>query len=254
MFALLETPEDLLPWVQCIWTMSVDGCELPEAPIAPDGCCEWIVNLAAPSEAWRDPDWVRQPRAFLFGQLQAPLLLRSRQASSVLAVRLRPHAVPALLRVSGADLHPLELPLPDLLKGRMVRRWLGEFDSLQAAYPRMIALLRGLAAEALPRDPLAVEAVGIIDRGQGMPRIAALASRLGTTPRTLERRFLNATGLSPKRYARIRRMQNGLRLLGERGADLADVAAECGYADQAHMTRELVELAGRRPGEIVRGA
>jgi AraC-like DNA-binding protein len=250
MFMLLNTPTDLSPWVQCIWTMTVDGCEQPELPVAPDGCCEWIVNLATPSEAWRDCTWIRQPRTFLFGQLQGPLLLRSRQTSSVLGVRLRAYAASSLFRIPGSELHAFEHLLTDLLKGRIAVRGSGEFESLHIAYRNVVALLRVLAAEASAFDPLAVNAIARIERDGMPPRIAHLASQLGVTSRTLERRFIGAIGLTPKRYARIVRLQRGLRLIEQRSLSLADIAYSCGYADQAHMTREFADLAGRTPTEI----
>ena len=67
MFAFLETPADLRPWVQCIWTHPSGASAGPAPPIAPDGCCEWIVHLAHLSLVLRAGTWRRQPRTYLFG-------------------------------------------------------------------------------------------------------------------------------------------------------------------------------------------
>jgi AraC-like DNA-binding protein len=248
---LLETPPDLRPWVQCIWTLE-SGESDEAAPIAPDGCCEWILHLGAPPLAWRDGVWHRQPRAGLFGQLQQPLRLRRDRATHCLAVRLRPHAAAPLFDVSGFALCPEELAIPDLTRCVAPLRWLGEIDSLEHAYRSVIAALRALAREARPFDPMVIAAAKALERDHGGERIAGLARRLGVSKRTLERRFFDGVGLPPKRFARIARMQQSLRLLSLPEASVAGVAHTMGYADQAHLTRELVELAGCRPGEIRR--
>ena len=71
------------------------------------------------------------------------------------------------------------------------------------------------------------------------------------TRRHLERLFLDAVGLSPKRLARIARFQRALRRA--RGAEPrrrgAVTAAQCGYADQSHFIREFRQLAGCSPSE-----
>jgi len=252
MIDLLATPPDLAPWVQCIWTLRCAGSADPDPPIAPDGCCEWIVHLGDPPRVWRETEWVRQPRNFVFGQLRGPLRLHNERHTDVLAVRLRAHAATALLRVAGAELIARELPVAELICHVDGRRWLGHFESLGAAYPRMIALLRRLAAVARAVDPLALAATTAIDRSHGLQRIGVLAREARVSTRTLERRFNDAVGLSPKRYARVRRMQHGLQLFSASPLGLAAIADIAGYADQAHMTREFVALAGCRPADIAR--
>ena len=68
--------------------------------------------------------------------------------------------------------------------------------------------------------------------------------------RQLRRRFADAVGYGPKTLARVLRFQRFLALAG-RGDDLAGLAFEAGYADQAHLTRECRRLSGRTPAELV---
>ena len=58
--------------------------------------------------------------------------------------------------------------------------------------------------------------------------------------------------MTPKEYARVRRLQALLRTLDAEDAGIADAAARHGYSDQAHATHELVSWAGITPARLVR--
>jgi AraC-like DNA-binding protein len=250
MFALLETPADLRPWVRCIWTLHGEADAQPDPPIAPDGCCEWIVHVGQPPMMAVGEHWVRQPREFLFGQLNAPLHLHADQRMALLAVRFHPHAVAPLLRVGGSALlaQPLDIAQLD---HRLRRFHAGDaHPSIATAYAALLAVLRKLARDARAFDPLVQEALQRAESAPGQ-RVADLSRHLRISARTLERRFLQGTGLGVKTYLRIRRMQHSLQTLSQPHASATDVAHALGYADQAHMTRELVALAGVRPRDLM---
>jgi hypothetical protein len=73
--------------------------------------------------------------------------------------------------------------------------------------------------------------------------------------RQLRRRFVAAVGYGPKRFERIMRFQRflGLADILGRGQGLAALAAEAGYADQAHLSRECASLAASSPAMLLRG-
>jgi hypothetical protein len=70
-------------------------------------------------------------------------------------------------------------------------------------------------------------------------------------PRSVQRHFLEAMGVTAKRLQQIRRACRAVELLAG-GKRVVDVALELGYSDQAHMTRALKALMGRTPGDIAR--
>jgi AraC-like DNA-binding protein len=80
-------------------------------------------------------------------------------------------------------------------------------------------------------------------------RVAAVARALDLSERQLERLLLHHVGLGPKRLARIARLRTALAV-ARRGA-LADAAAAAGYADQAHMAREIRALTGATASALV---
>ncbi|MEV4286372.1 helix-turn-helix transcriptional regulator [Nonomuraea bangladeshensis] len=73
--------------------------------------------------------------------------------------------------------------------------------------------------------------------------VSEVARDLGLSERQLHRRSLTAFGYAPKTLQRIVRFQRALRL-ARAGVPLATVAAEAGYADQAHLSHEVKRLSG----------
>jgi AraC-like DNA-binding protein len=85
-------------------------------------------------------------------------------------------------------------------------------------------------------------------RTAGRERVAALARETGLSERRLHELFRLQVGVAPKRYARILRFRHALvRLSGEPEDELADVAQDCGYFDQAHLCRDFRDLAQLTP-------
>jgi len=83
--------------------------------------------------------------------------------------------------------------------------------------------------------------------------VAELAARVGVGERQLQRICRRRIGLSPKWLLQRRRLQDAAARLGEADPPaLADLAAELGYADQAHFTRDFTTVVGRPPGRFAR--
>lgn len=82
--------------------------------------------------------------------------------------------------------------------------------------------------------------------------VAAMAEQAGINVRQVHRRCLVHFGYGPRRLARVLRMQRALDA-ARTGVPLAEVAASCGYADQAHLCRETRELADATPQELIVG-
>ncbi len=71
------------------------------------------------------------------------------------------------------------------------------------------------------------------------------------SPRTVQRRFIHTTGLTPKALQQIERAQQAATLLGQ-GGSILDAVYEAGYADQPHLTRSLKRFYGQTPAQILR--
>ncbi len=110
----------------------------------------------------------------------------------------------------------------------------------------------GFLAERVPETPQPCEAVSdLVEKVAADPallRVEDLAERAGISPRTLQRRFAEHVGVSPKWVIRRYRLYEAAERAA-RGTDVrwADLAAELGYSDQAHLTREFTAALGMPP-------
>jgi len=156
--------------------------------------------------------------------------------------------VAAPLALARDEMVPLEILWG--APGASLRERLLEASMPDDALAVTEAVLLGQLTGADAPDPAMVAAAGALSRGV---RVGEVAADLGLLPRTLRRRFTAAVGLTPKRFARVQRMQRLVRDLdGHRDADWAALAACHGYADQSHLADEFRELAGVTPGEYLR--
>lgn len=150
----------------------------------------------------------------------------------------------ALLGVPAAELagHLLELDdvapalrhLPEQVAGLGPARWEG-------AVTRALTAALAHHGDHRPRAALGRALAGLT-RGAS---VEAVAGEVGYSRRHLGALVRAECGLSPKQVQRVGRFERSRALVGRR--PLAEVAARCGYADQAHLTREWVSLAGCPP-------
>ncbi|HEX6737251.1 MAG TPA: helix-turn-helix transcriptional regulator [Vicinamibacteria bacterium] len=243
-------------WIECVWTARAEarpgtGFE----SIVPDGCPELIVQLGDGFEAAGPRGAEAQPRSLLVGPLTGPLRLRARGRVHTVGVRFRPGGLARFLRCPQHELADRAVPLRDLFgapAAELVER-LGEARDPGALAAAVAALL---APRPRPRPTEAVRTRAIVQeliRSRGRVGIEALARGAGVSARQLERVFRREVGLSPKRLARVVRLQDVIRRLAERPARWVDIALDCGYADQAHLAREFRELAGEAPSRWLGG-
>ena len=104
-----------------------------------------------------------------------------------------------------------------------------------------------MAERAAPVDPVLRALVTRLDAGRP---VAATADELGLGARQLHRRSLVAFGYGPKTLARILRLRRALAL-ARSGVPYAETAARSGFADQAHLARDVRELAGLPLGRLL---
>ncbi|GAA5002934.1 helix-turn-helix domain-containing protein [Streptomyces siamensis] len=110
------------------------------------------------------------------------------------------------------------------------------------------AVLLSLAPEPDPQADVARELVGRIRTDREMRRVGDLARSAGLSVRALQRLFSAYVGVSPKWIILRYRIHEALELAGTRqDVDWAALAADLGYADQAHLVRDFTATVGVPP-------
>lgn len=160
-------------------------------------------------------------------------------------LRFPPGVGPAVFGVPAVHLVGRRVPLADVWSAAESRQITDSAEPGEiGAVLEKVALKRLASADP---DPVAARVVERLDAGRG---VRAIAADLALSERQLHRRSLAAFGYGAKTLGRIRRMQRALAMPASVPA--AVVAATLGYADQAHLTREVRALTGAPFGQFSR--
>jgi AraC-like DNA-binding protein len=230
--------------VLCVWCQVIGGgASVRRHLVLPDGCADVV--------------WIGEAPALVAGPATGPVIVPLSPRTRIVGVRLRPGAAQNVLGVPASELANRDTPLDDI--------WGAAADAVSArviAQPSLAARLSAAEgalarrlADAGPLDPAVAAATRWLAR-HPEGRIEDLACFLEIGERRLRRRFAATIGYGPKTFQRVLRLQRAMRLAGggaRPGAGLAMIAAEAGYADQAHMSREFRELTGRSPAALLQG-
>jgi AraC-like DNA-binding protein len=103
-------------------------------------------------------------------------------------------------------------------------------------------------------SPELLRAWDVLARSDGTAPVGEVARDVGWSRQHFAKRFTDEFGLGPKVAARVMRFENARNLMRDVPSfvSIAQVAAVCGYYDQAHLNRDFVELAGCSPTEWMR--
>jgi AraC-like DNA-binding protein len=211
---------------------------------------EVIVQLGAPMREMRSDGAHLQPATLLVGHSIDAVALGPSGPMATLGVSFKPAGASAWLRWRLAEMAgrivELDAAWPAFARAAVARA--GEARTDQERFDAVEQALLDLLPDDAAPDPAVMATVERLRRTGGQASITAMGRAAGMSRRQLERRFADAVGLSPRLYGRIVRFQHVLQHVGRIGG--ADLAARCGYADQAHLIREVRRFAGRTPGAL----
>ncbi|WP_411081234.1 DUF6597 domain-containing transcriptional factor [Streptomyces sp. cmx-18-6] len=219
-----------------VWTWDAPDRSVPEArSVLPDGCMDLIWTGGRLVVAGPDT------RAFQV----APA-----DRDSCAAIRFAPGTAPVLLGVPAHELRDHRAELTDLWPASAVRRLTDRIDRAPDPAEALERFALDRIADTGPPDPLTVAVAESLRRGAS---VAATAAEAGIGARRLHRRSLAAFGYGPKTLARILRLQRALALV-RTGLPYAEAACAAGCTDQAHLSREMRDLAGTTLGSYFAAA
>jgi AraC-like DNA-binding protein len=239
-YAEFRPPDSLNAVVAVTWERSLPIASGPSsARILPDGCVDLV--------------WLGD-RLIIAGPDRGPFMSSLRPGDTVVGLRLRPGLAGPVLGLPASELRELRPPAEDVW-GRAGSELAERIGEAASPADRRRALERAVAdrlRETERPDPIVSAAL----RHLGGPgsRVGELPRALGIGERQLLRRFDAAVGYGPKMLDRVMRFQRFVARTTALAADLDDlarVAADLGYADQPHLTRECRRLSGLSPSALV---
>jgi AraC-like DNA-binding protein len=228
--------------VVCTWTLTIAGTDAHVQRVLPDGCADIV--------------WFGESDPVVVGPMTGHSLTSLAPGTSLFGIRFRPGWALPLFGVRADDLADQQVPLHDVWSSSsadQLTEHVRRGPSL-AGKPTLTGRSLGSLLEVRRApDPAVVQAIHWLAEYPGA-RVQRVAEQLGMSSRQFQRRFVSAVGYGPKLFHRILRFQRLLaraEQVGSQQTAFAALAAALGYADQAHMTREVTQLSGVTPRALL---
>jgi AraC-like DNA-binding protein len=202
------------------WESVVDE---PESLILPDGCMDLI---------WHDGE------LFIAGPDTRVHPFRAALGTVMFAVRFAPGTAPSIFGVPAHELRNQRVGLDAVWPAAMVRQLSDRVGADGASAIERVAM-----AQLLDTGPVPAVIRTVAGLAMANTPVAMIAEHVGLGERQLHRRCLDAFGYGAKTLTRIMRMREALAH-ARAGTPLAETAATIGYADQAHLARDVRALTG----------
>jgi AraC-like DNA-binding protein len=220
-----------------------------------------IITLDEPMQLAAHPDPRRPPCSYLThlgGLHSTPAIISHQGSQSGVQVGLKPLGARVLLGLPAGELAYADTDAAAVL-GPVASEL---HDRIREAptWPQRFAVVDEILLRQFRDDQEVSREVArawqVLLATGGTVAVPELAREAGWSSRQLGTRFRTEIGLTPKEAARVVRFDRARRLLQRRVAacrptDLAALAADCGYYDQAHLAREFRSLAGLPPSRWI---
>ena len=241
--------------VSAFWQVLGDGSRMPSPAVLPDGHVELVLNFGDPVGLVGPAYTGMQPDRVVVGTLSHALRLEYHGWVKTFGIRFHPARGAGFLgrpaTVFADKLVPLAQACAPLDDG--LRRMFEANPNLeeQAARDALDRVLLEQLPSSLPPDELVVAMVDRLTASNSAMLVAQIAREAGISARQLQRRFRAAVGMPPKRFARVVRFARVWQLASMRPRETwAELAAEHGYADQAHLVREFRAFGADPPTHV----
>jgi AraC-like DNA-binding protein len=256
MFASHRPHPALSPFVESIWFSAHAAPLLGREHILPTGSVDIVIPLLQDSVVRFDGAATAQAPVHYRGAIVSGahdhFMVRGvPTASAVIGVHFRPGGAAPFFGGALPALRNRTVLLDQLWGPAIVqlRQRLQQARTLAQRFELVESALRERLHLALRVDAVVQRALQALTRDPSAARIDAVQRASGCSPQQFIRRFDQAVGITPKRFARVRRLNALLptiaRCSGPR--DWALLAAEGGYFDQSHLIHEFKRLAGVTP-------
>lgn len=250
--------EQLTPFIECYFTWHSSGVSanglVVESP--PSGFCSIVFNLADDYILRNKKyDNLVVPRQFIAGQSIYSYSLHFNGVINLCGIVFKPAALASLFDLPTFEYTEERIPLDNIFKKPSVNA-LSEALAAENDNQSKARILETFILEIFDHnkpepDYIDLAANEIIEKN-GMVDVVDLMKQVYMSRRNFERKFFKKVGLSPKYYARLRRMGYLMnQIAGKKKADWGALFSECEFYDQSHFIKDFIEFTGRTPQQYI---
>jgi len=252
-------PHELLaPFVECYFTWESNGSLEKELVVEspPNGFCSIVINCGSPYFLQNKKyERLPVPQQFVSGQSIYSYKLFLTGNIQLTGVVLKPSALSTFWNLDSFELTEERVDLFTVLPQDYIKKYVERVRLENTAINKVKALEELMIHHYKINNPepdYIDKAANIIVEKNGMLHVQHLLQESYMSRRTFERRFFQKVGLSPKYYARIRRIGYVCNLIaGKKKVNWPEVFYEAEFYDQAHFIKDFEEFTGRTPQQYL---
>jgi len=248
----------LSPFVECyfIWDSegSVETTMVIESP--PNGFCSIVFNYADPYYLQNKKyERLAVPMQFISGQSIYSYKLFLEGEIGVAGIVFKPAALATIFHLPIYEYTEERIDLYKVFKKSIVDKYANAIKL--SGEEQKVHLLEEFLMQQYriqkPEPDYIDQAANFIVEHNGLLQVSDLLKDSCMSRRSFERKFFHKVGLSPKYYARVRRIGHLLSFVaGKRTADWPKIFSECEFYDQAHFIKDFKEFTGRSPQQYLK--
>ncbi len=255
-FHLHKPTLPLSRYVEFIWRVTDSGVLPSRQRVYPDGAMALVIHLKKPTVTYfidNEPSTIRVP--MLAGPYSKSFHIDPSQSPGAIGVLFHPGAARLFFPIAAHELHNIDIALSELCYGE-ADRLLNSVCSARDEQAQLLAVERYLIqklANASPIHPAVRYGIEQMSRAGGTRRVRKIQQDTGLSHTRLIQLFREHVGLTPKLFCRVRRFRALLDQI-KKGTPVnwAELAADCGYFDQAHLIHDFRAFAGITPAQYNR--
>ncbi|MBV8251796.1 MAG: AraC family transcriptional regulator [Chitinophaga sp.] len=235
--------QELAAYIHSFWELKGDESDEQWERIFPDGCPGIVINLGGPVKTDNGLTTMDYGKTYVVGAMTSFKESFVDASAHLLGVCLKPSVFSSLYNY--ASQHEITNQTVEFDLSQSFE--MGKLNKEPYAYFNSYFLDKRSSV-----NPVLQAVLSDIHVSKGNVRIFEIAKRNFLTVRQLERMFKTHIGLTPKEYVNIIRFQSALAMMNNLGQQkkLSDIAFECGFYDQAHLTNEIKRHTGLTPGQL----
>jgi AraC-like DNA-binding protein len=235
----------LADFVDMFWLMDGPAPAHRRERLLPMPTAELVIDLRATAGI---------PVPLLCGPQSESFVIDTTSQTAIMGVHFRAGGAFPFFTVPAGELQNARLCLDALWAGRAseLQERLLEAPSRRARLQTLKRFLLAQAVRPLAHHPAVAFALKAFQDVRP-PSVAAVVERTGWSQRRFIEVFRDEVGLTPKLFCRVVRFQQVVQKIHrQRQVDWADVAADCGYYDQAHFIHDFQAFSGFSPTTYLR--